>query len=145
MIKANKLVKAFWGFSFWLSFFFLLGCSAHSPFIIKNTTDTRNVSTIKYPPHTNKVFLTKESLPEESKFEVIAMIEVGKVWYGSSGKVYESIAARARELGADAVIEIKTWHQPSGWSWAAPHGSGKAIRFTDRTSIDFSNLKGEWK
>ena len=77
-------------------------------------------------------------------FEIIASIEVGKVWYGSSKHILSSMAVRAREIGADAVIEVKTWRQPSGWSWAAPHGSGKAIKILDPSSIDLSNFKGEW-
>ena len=32
------------------------------------------------------------------------------VWYGSSNNVLQSLADGARKLGADAVVEIKTWH-----------------------------------
>ena len=122
----------------------LMSCSAHNPFIAKNTTQTENVSKNKYPPHTNKVFITSESLPTTANFEILTSIEVGKVWYGSSKNISTSMAMRAREIGADAVIEVETWRQPSGWSWAAPHGSGKAIKILDPASIDLSKLQGEW-
>jgi hypothetical protein len=85
------------------------------------------------------------SLPASAKYEVLAELEVGKIWYGSSGNVLQSLADGARKLGADAVIEVKTWHQPSGFSWAAPHGSGKAIKILDSPSVDFASLPGEWK
>lgn len=123
----------------------LYGCSAHSPLIVTSTTDVTQVAEKKYPPHQNKVFVTNQLLPESARYEVLGKIEVGKVWYGSSHKVLESLADGARELGADAVVEVKTWHQPSGWSWAAPHGSGKAVKITDPSSVDFSALTGEWK
>jgi hypothetical protein len=59
--------------------------------------------------------------------------------------VLQSLADGARELGADVVVDVKTWHQPSGWSWVAPHGSGKAVKITKSTSVDLSNLGGDWK
>jgi hypothetical protein len=122
----------------------LAGCSAHSPFIAKGTTDTVPVSQEKYAPHSNPVFVTAASLPPTAKYEVVAQIEVGKAWYGSDRRVLQTLAERGRQLGADAVIETKTWHQPSGWSWASPHGSGKAIKVTDKGSINFSTMEGAW-
>lgn len=121
---------------------FVMGCSAHNPFIIKNTTESTKLS--KYSPHTKKIFITRESLLTTDDFELISTIEIGKVWYGSSRSIYNAMANKARELGADAVIELKTWHQPSGWSWAAPHGSGKAIKFIDLSNMDLSKIKGKW-
>jgi len=121
----------------------LFGCSAHSPMIIQDTTDAHIISEIKYPSHQNKVFLTEQALPANAEFEVIADIQVGKIWYGSSDSVYESIATKARELGADAVVEVRTWTQPSGFSWAAPHGSGKAVKLKDQNII--AQMDGEMK
>jgi len=123
----------------------LTGCSAHNPFIVKNTTDVNQLSATKYAPHSNRIYVTSASLPATVKYEVLAQLEVGKVWYSSSGNVLESIADGARKLGADAVVEVKTWHQPSGWSWAAPHGSGKAVKIIEPASVDFPSLGGDWK
>ncbi len=123
----------------------LAGCSAHSPFIAKNTTDVTAVSQNKYPAHRNKVLLTPQALPESAKIEVLERIEVGKIWYGSSKKVALSLAERARAIGADAVIDYKTWTQPSGFSWFAPHGSGAAIKILDKASVDLSSMQGEWQ
>lgn len=139
LIKIHRIALIFIIF-----LFYLMSCSAHSPMIIKNTIESQEVSINTYPTHTNKVLITSGSLPAASKYEIIALIEVGKVWYGSSKNVLSSMAERAREIGADAVIEVKTWRQPSGWSWAAPHGSGKAIKLLDASSVDFSSIEGEW-
>jgi hypothetical protein len=130
-------------------FFFVLaallsGCSAHNPFIVSNTTDTKAESAKKYPAHTNKVFVTEGALPPSAKYEVLESIEVGKVWYGAAGEVKQSMAERARQIGADAVVDVKTWHQPSGFSWSAPHGSGKAVKILEGNIKSLSLPSGEW-
>lgn len=119
-------------------------CSAHNPFIVSNKTVSAPVSEAKFSPHSDKVFFTKQPLPLSVKFELISTIDVGKVWYGSSKSVYESMAERARQLGANAVVQVKTWHQPSGYSWSAPHGSGQAIHVDDIDQLDALNLQGSW-
>ena len=122
----------------------LAGCSAHSPFILTNTTDSEPVDTSKFTPHTERVFVTKQPLPSDIDYDFVSTIEVGKIWYGSAGNVLESIGERARELGANAVIDVKTWHQPSGFSWAAPHGSGRAIVVNDMEKFKSSGIVGSW-
>lgn len=123
----------------------LTACSAHSPMIMTSTTDVKPATSAKYAAHGDKVYVTASSLPESVKYEVLGQLDVGKVWYGSSENALESLADGARKLGADAVVEVKTWHQPSGWAWAAPHGSGKAIKFANRDKVDFNALGGSWK
>lgn len=126
--------------------FSLAGCSAHSPFIGKDTEEVHHSGTSqKYDAHTKQVYVTIANLPPGIQYETLATLEIGKVWYGSDDKVRESMAEEARKIGADAVVEIKTWHQPSGWSWSAPHGSGKAIKLVDTAKMDWSDLGGEWR
>ena len=122
----------------------LTACSAHSPLIVKDTTDSKLVTPNKYAPTHDRVFVTQQSLPVGVDFDVIGTIEVGKVWYGSSDNVLTSMADRARELGANAVIQAKTWHQPSGFSWAAPHGSGEAVRIKDTGTLASLGVAGDW-
>lgn len=143
-MEGNMKHKTIVFYILWITIVILIsGCSAHNPFIITNTSQTIPVSDAKYPPHSEKVYISSESI-SAGNYDVIGFIEVGKIWYGSSSNILLSMAERARELGADAVIEVKTWHQPSGFSWAAPHGSGRAIKFKNKAVIDFSKIKGEW-
>lgn len=123
----------------------LAGCSAHNPFIIKNTDEVQNISEHTYPPHSKPVYVTEYKIPATVQYETLGKIEVGKVWYGSSDNVLQSMADRAREIGADGVVEIRTWFQPSGWSWSAPHGSGTAIKLKNPDDFDWSTLPGFWK
>lgn len=119
-------------------------CSAHNPFIVSNKTVSSPVSEAEFPPHSDKVFFTQQSLPSTVKFEFISAIDVGKVWYGSRKRVYTSMAERARQLGANAVVQVKTWHQPSGYAWIAPHGSGQAVHVDDIQQLHALNLQGSW-
>jgi hypothetical protein len=119
----------------------LTGCYSHSPRIFETTTDVEQISTSTYPPHTNRVYLTSVS-PPAVKYEVLGLLDV---WYGTSDSVLQSLADAARNLGADAVVEVRTWNPPEGWSTWAPHGSGKAVKIKEPSSVDFSSLGGEWK
>ncbi len=123
----------------------LAACSAHNPFIVKNTTDVAPNTAAVYEPHGNPVWVTSEALPDTARYEVLGELEVGRVWYGGQDKALVQLAEGARQLGADAVVEVKTWHQPAGWSWSAPHGSGKAVKILDPASVDLSALPGDWR
>lgn len=122
----------------------LSGCSAHNPFIVTDTTQSTPLTQNRYPAYQGRVFITEDDLPANIDFEPISTIDVGKIWYGSSQDVYVSMATRARELGANVVIKAKRWRQPSGFSWAAPHGSGQAGRVKDIKAFEALGVKGGW-
>jgi hypothetical protein len=123
----------------------LSACSAHSPFIVSNTTDTTpSPAGPAYASHSNPVRIVSGGLPAGAKYQVIENIEVGRIWYGGSESVQKQMADRARRAGADAVINVKTWHQPSGFSWAAPHGSGQAVKLEDPKSVNLEAVPGNW-
>jgi hypothetical protein len=122
---------------------FVYACSAHSPFILTNTTDSTLAGSTARPPYQGKVFVTKQDLPANVAFTPVGTIDVGKIWYGSSDDALISMADRARELGANAIIDASTWHQPSGFSWAAPHGSGKAVWIDNINSLSAAGVAGE--
>ncbi|MBC3920077.1 hypothetical protein H8L32_21600 [Undibacterium sp. CY18W] len=121
----------------------LAGCSAHSPMIMKNTINSSPAST-QLPPTYERVFITAQALPPHVEYDVVSQIEVGNIWYGSPTNSFNAMALRARELGANVIIQAKTWYQPSGFSWAAPHGSGLAVRVKDIKSIESAKLAGNW-
>src|ERR1044071_5453875 len=68
---------------------------------------TQRLTSTTYSPHTNPVFVTKASLPPDS-FEPVADLEESKGWYGSTDNTQQVLADRARELGADAVLNMKS-------------------------------------
>jgi hypothetical protein len=124
-------------------FMLLAGCSPHNPFNVVDRTESSPVQNT-FPPTYDKVFVTRNPLPPTVAFVPISRIDVGKVWYGSNYDAIDAIVERARALGANAVIEVQTWHQPDGWSWAAPHGSGEAVHITDPKSLEAAGVAGTW-
>jgi len=121
----------------------LSACSAHSPMIMTNTTDSTTPEKV-FPPGTEKIFLIPGPMPKGIEYDRISKIDFGKAWYGGAADAQKAMADRARELGANAIIEASTWTQPSGFSWAAPHGSGVAVRVKDMKQLQAAGIKGEW-
>lgn len=97
-----------------------------------------------YPPHTRRVFVTKSTLPAD-QFEVIADLEESKGWYGSTDNTQQALADRARELGADAVLNMKSWHAPSAGAWASPYSSGKAVKLRGDPKRVLDGIAGDWR
>ena len=108
------------------------------------TTESSRISQNKYPAHNDKVFITGQPLPAGVEFELISTIDVRTIWYGSSTSALVSMADRARELGANGIIQSKARRQPSGWSWSAPHGSGQAVRVNDIKALESLGIKVSW-
>jgi len=69
---------------------------------------------------------------------------VGKIWYSGADDIMGEMAHRGRELGADAVINIKQWRQPSGFAWAAPHGHGEAVKILNKDKVHTLSAVGKW-
>ena len=89
----------------------------------------------------SKVFVTEQSLPPES-YTFIADIEIGSNVRFGYGDANKELAEKARQMGADAVINAETKYYPSAFSWAAPHGKGKAVKLKSKNVVD--NIKGKW-
>jgi hypothetical protein len=128
-----------------LLLFTATGCSAHSPFILWKTVDTSSFPNApSKPPHDRPVFVS-DSQVDSAVFDVLANIDVGYAFYGSLDWARDSLAERARELGADAVLETRIWHQPAGFGWYSPQASGKAASLKPSAVVDFSKISGEYR
>ncbi len=110
----------------------LFGCS--SP--------TQNIS--KYPPHTNKIFITEQSLPVSVEFDLVATVEGDKGSPWSSTAICQDLADKARKLGGDAIIQFDTSYQWRFFSLGSRYGSGQVVKFMDDPKVVFSKLSGEW-
>lgn len=125
----------------------LAGCSSpHSPVSTKRyeMTPPAVAPSQVYAAHTNKVWVTTSDLPAQVKYEVVQQIDVGSKWYGSVERLNPHFGKLARKVGADAVIRVKTWHSPSGFSWSAPQGQGFAIKIISPEDFDLTSLSGGW-
>jgi len=81
------------------------------------------------------IYLTPDTFQQDF-VRVVGKIDAGTIWYGDDDEALEQIAEKARELGATAVMQVETWHQPSGFAWSAPHASGVAVVFTHPIPLD---------
>jgi hypothetical protein len=92
-------------------------------------------------PGSCRVFITEKDI--DKAFYIAAKdIKVSKKWYGSTAEMFGELADRARKVGADAVINVRTWHSPSGFAWAAPHAGGMAVKLTEAGRKALPNLEG---
>ena len=93
-------------------------------------------------PHSRPVLVLDGPLPASVRYEFIAQVKIREGGYRSSEQNQDrALARRARALGADAVIDVKRWRQPAGWSWAAPHADGSAVRILNKEDLgDLSRL-----
>lgn len=120
----------------------LAGCSPHNIFNVQTRVSIKPISTNHYPALAGKVFLTQMAFPKEMQAERLAIIDVGTVTTQSPFNVTRLLADRARELGANAVFDVKVWKQMSGFSPQAPQASGIAIRLADTNSV--AGFSGSW-
>ena len=131
-------------------YFFLIallastGCSTHSIFLLKDKTTFTPIGDQKYPAHTNRVFISHETMPSTMKAQVLGQVDAGTVMYNAFHIVYCRMAQKARDVGADAIFDANVWYQACGWANATPHGKGTAIKLMDGETPDFSSMKGDW-
>jgi hypothetical protein len=90
---------------------------------------------------TCNTFITEKDV-DKAFYRTMKEIKVSKKWYGSTAEMYGDLAQKARKAGADAVINARTWHAPSGFSWAAPHAGGMAVKWTPAGRAALPNLEG---
>lgn len=78
-----------------------------------------------------KVLISYKDLPPEGSYEVIGPVHVHKRWFGDLDSAKKLLAAAARDMGANAVLETRVWLAPAFPLPAAPHGRGVAVRIRD--------------
>jgi hypothetical protein len=75
--------------------------------------------------------LISEADFDKTYFVTLKEVKVSKKFYGSEEEMYGPLAEKARKMGADAVINVHTWHAVSGFAWSAPHAGGMAVKWTE--------------
>jgi len=119
------------------------GCGAHG-LIFKNRYEVHRTAGVNLPPHTGKVLVTPNALAAGIGAEEVGIIRVGKVYYDTSEWALQAFAVKAREIGANAVVEARTWRQPSAWAWATPHGTGRAVYIKNPDDPALNAAGGQW-
>jgi uncharacterized protein YbjQ (UPF0145 family) len=92
-------------------------------------------------PATCRVFITEANL-DKMFYKTVKDIKVSKKTYGSVSEMLGALAEQALKVEADAVINVRTWHSPSGFAWAAPHAGGMAVKLTEAGRKALPGLEG---
>ena len=93
-----------------------------------------------------KVLVTFNALPVEGEFRVIGPINVHSRWFGSTSKSAQLLADKARSMGANAVVSSRVWLAPAFPVFAAPHGSGIAVRIHDNALLNsLADAASSWQ
>ena len=92
-------------------------------------------------PFSCRTFVSEKDI-DKAFYTTVKDITVSKKWYGSTAEMYGALAEKVRKVGADAVINVHTWHAPSGFAWAAPHAGGMAIKWTPAGRTAPPSLEG---
>lgn len=92
-------------------------------------------------PFSCRTFVSEKDV-DKAFYTTVKDIKVSKKGYGSTSEMYGELAEKVRKVGADAVINVHTWHAPSGFAWAAPHAGGMAIKWTPAGRAALPSLEG---
>jgi hypothetical protein len=119
------------------------GGGVHSMWNTRRQAEAKPLNATTHPPYSGPVFITEIGLLAHESAERIAVLEAGTVDDQPTETVLVMLAEKAREVGANAVVDLKIWRQGSGFSWKAPQGSGLAVRIADTNAV--SGLNGYWR
>jgi hypothetical protein len=91
-------------------------------------------------PHQGDVCLLAGSPPKDLGFEVLGRVVATKKSYGSTDQLFPAMAREARNMGADAIINLQAGQRfkgPLPWRVTSPTGDGMAIKvFPDGSALD---------
>jgi hypothetical protein len=96
------------------------------------------------PEANKKIFLTEESLPDGVKYQELGEIKIIRMGSVGFPAIYQAIANKALDVGADAVIKIGVWRQPTNRTFGSEQGAGVAVKFEDVSKVDLAGMKGQW-
>ncbi len=114
----------------------LAACAARS------TVKLADPQAVKLAAHAGQVCLLRSPLPANTKFKVVGDINGSKRTYGSVSELLLLMAADARAIGADTIINLNTGQKMGAWAWARPVGTGTAVKL-EGSSFDCASAGGE--
>lgn len=115
----------------------LAACAARSTVKLADPQAARLAS------HAGQVCMLRSPLPGDVKYKVVGNINSAKQTYGSVNELLPLMAADARQVGADAVINLNTGQKIGAWAWARPVGTGTAVKLENREAFNCVASGGE--
>ena len=86
----------------------------------------------------NSVCVLSSSPPSTAPFTVVKQLKIGKGTYGSVDEGIAMLADKARNLGADAIINYSGSQRFGFWPWRFVHPvvRGTAVKWNSGTTFD---------
>ena len=78
------------------------------------------------------ILVSQSTIPAGVEYKVIGSVQAdARVGYDSAASLYPLLAAEAKKMGANAVINAKGGRRVTAFSWAAAYVSGIAVKVED--------------
>jgi uncharacterized protein YbjQ (UPF0145 family) len=82
------------------------------------------------------VLVSQQAVPTGIAYKVLGTVKANfRAGYDSAESLYPLLAAEAKKLGANAVVNTKGGRSVTAFSWSAAHVSGTAIKVEDSESL----------
>lgn len=95
------------------------------------------------PTYDDQILVTQLGVPDGIAHSVLGPVQARAGGYGRVAEtIWPLLAIQAKTKGANAVVEAQGGRRVSGFSWAAPYGSGIAVKFEDPEKR--KDLPGLW-
>ena len=95
--------------------------------------------------HNQPVCLLKTGLPANVGHSVLGPIEGSKEFYGGVAEIIPLMAQEARNIGADAIVNLVTGQKMGMWAWSRPYGTGTAVKLNNKSDLNCAALGGEMR
>lgn len=118
-------------------------CATLAACAAKSNVRLSDTSAPKLAPYAGQVCLLRSPPPADVKYKVVGAINSSKQTYGSVNELLPLMAADARAIGADAIINLNTGQKMGAWAWARPVGTGTAVKLENRDSFNCAGVGGE--
>jgi hypothetical protein len=117
------------------SYFLLLGIlifgAGCSPVSSSNAVPATPASGSEGP-----VLISQDAVPTGIEYKVLGTVKANfRAGYDSAESLYPLLAAEAKKLGANAVVNAQGGRRVTAFSWSAAHVSGTAVRIGDTESL----------
>ncbi|MBL8484716.1 MAG: hypothetical protein JNJ60_21155 [Rhodocyclaceae bacterium] len=108
--------------------FATIGCS---------TTSTSTAVGPTGPAWELRILVSQAAIPSGIEFKVIGFVQAeARVGYDSVASLYPLLAAEARKLGANAVVNAKGGRRLTAFSWFAAYVSGTAVKLDNPATLN---------
>ena len=101
----------------------LIGCS---------TTSSSNAIAPAGPAWQGPILVSQAAIPAGIEYKVVGSVQAdARVGYESAVSLYPLLAAEAKKIGANAVVNTQRGRRLTPFSWSAAYVSGTAVKVDD--------------